>query len=52
MVTGCGETAQAAREAAYERVAKVSLPNGRYRNDIGQRFIASDERRLAALGWH
>jgi phosphoribosylamine--glycine ligase len=51
VVTGCGETADAARRAAYERVAKVSLPNGRYRNDIGKHFIASDERRLAALGW-
>jgi phosphoribosylamine---glycine ligase len=51
VVTGRGETASAARQDAYRRVAKVHLPNGRYRTDIGARFIASDEARLAQLGW-
>jgi phosphoribosylamine---glycine ligase len=51
VVTGCGATAEAAREDAYGRVAKVCLPNGRYRRDIGERFVLTDERRLSALGW-
>lgn len=51
VVTGRGDTAAAAREDAYRRVAKVNLPNGRYRGDIGERFIAHDEAKLRELGW-
>jgi phosphoribosylamine--glycine ligase len=51
VVTGCGDDASAARDAAYRRVAKVSLPNGRYRHDIGERFVARDHARLSAVGW-
>jgi phosphoribosylamine--glycine ligase len=51
VVTGCGDTAAAARDVAYLRVAKVCLPNGRYRRDIGERFLASDQQRLATWGW-
>lgn len=51
VVTGRGETAAAARDDAYARVAKVGLLNGRYRDDIGARFIAYDQARLTALGW-
>jgi phosphoribosylamine--glycine ligase len=51
VVTGCGDDASAARDAAYARVAKVSLPNGRYRRDIGERFLARDRARLVALDW-
>lgn len=51
VVTGCGDDPSFARAAAYGRLAKVSVPNGRYRHDIGERFIARDRARLAALGW-
>jgi phosphoribosylamine--glycine ligase len=51
VVTGCGLTVAAARAAAYARVDKVCLPNGRYRRDIGERFMAGDEARLEEWGW-
>jgi len=51
VVTGGGLTVRAARQAAYARAAAVCLPNGRYRLDIGERFISSDEARLQDLGW-
>jgi phosphoribosylamine--glycine ligase len=51
VVTGRGPTAVSARSAAYERVAKVCLTNGRYRTDIGNQFLAYDQERLTALGW-
>ena len=51
VVTGCGASAADARDDAYARVRKVHLPNGRYRRDIGERFIAHDEQRLRSLGW-
>jgi phosphoribosylamine--glycine ligase len=51
VVTGCGLTASAARARAYQRLAKVCVPNGRYRRDIGERFIATDEARLERWGW-
>jgi phosphoribosylamine--glycine ligase len=51
VVTGRGPTAVSARRAAYELVAKVCLSNGRYRTDIGERFLAHDQARLTALGW-
>lgn len=51
VVTGCGPTVGAARDAAYQRVAKVHLPNGRYRGDIGERFVLKDEALLESWGW-
>jgi phosphoribosylamine--glycine ligase len=51
VVTGCGATATAAREDVYARVRKVYLPNGRYRRDIGERFVEHDQARLQSLGW-
>jgi phosphoribosylamine--glycine ligase len=51
VVTGCGPDASSARTAAYQRVAKVCLPNGRYRTDIGDQFLSRDQARLTTLGW-
>jgi phosphoribosylamine---glycine ligase len=51
VVTGVGPTAAAARQQAYDRARKVCLVNGRYRDDIGERFINKDEARLRELGW-
>lgn len=51
VVTGRGATPEEARAAAYSRVAKVYIPNMRYRTDIGVRFIDQDRARLEALGW-
>ena len=51
VVTGCGPTVPEARAAAYARVDKVCLVNGRHRRDIGERFMATDEVRLQAWGW-
>ena len=51
VVTGCGLTVADARAAAYARVAKSCLPNGRSRRDIGERFMARDEARLEDWGW-
>jgi phosphoribosylamine---glycine ligase len=42
VVTGLGESIEAAREQAYRRVNKVVIPNARYRNDIGVRLIQRD----------
>jgi phosphoribosylamine---glycine ligase len=52
VVTGLGESIEAAREEAYRRVGKVVIPNARYRNDIGVRLIDRDlaeMRRLALI---
>ena len=51
VVTGVGATVAAARGEVYGRVQKVCLVNGRYRDDIGERFMAGDEARLQSLGW-
>jgi phosphoribosylamine--glycine ligase len=51
VVTGCGATPADARAAAYRRIAGVCVPNGRYRRDIGERFIDHDAARLRAWGW-
>jgi phosphoribosylamine---glycine ligase len=51
VVTGVGPSVAAARASAYARLAKVHVPNARYRVDIGERFIAGDEARLIAWGW-
>lgn len=51
VVTGAGDTAQAAREAAYGLAEQVVVPNLRYRTDIGQRFLRQDRQELQRLGW-
>lgn len=50
VVTGVGESVEAARREAYTRVNKVVIPNCRYRNDIGVRFIDEDAARMRKLG--
>jgi phosphoribosylamine--glycine ligase len=50
VVTGIGDSIEAAREAAYSRVQKVVIPNSRYRNDIGGRLIERDLREMRRLG--
>lgn len=51
VVTGTGETVEKARRQAYGRVDKVVIPNCRYRNDIGLRFINQDYATMQRLGW-
>ncbi|MEF8869735.1 MAG: hypothetical protein V5A85_14520, partial [Haloarculaceae archaeon] len=48
VVTGTGETMQAARERAYGRIDDVVIPNLYYRDDIGERWIEGDGDRLLA----
>jgi len=51
VVTGKGETMQAAREQAYSRVGDITLPNCYYRDDIGERWLNGDGDRLQAWGY-
>ncbi|AAV45362.1 phosphoribosylamine-glycine ligase [Haloarcula marismortui ATCC 43049] len=51
VVTGKGETMQAAREQAYKRVDAIRIPNRYYRDDIGERWIDGDGDRLQAWGY-
>ncbi|AUG46935.1 phosphoribosylamine--glycine ligase [Haloarcula taiwanensis] len=51
VVTGKGETMQAAREQAYERIDDILIPNCYYRDDIGERWIDGDGDRLQAWGY-
>jgi phosphoribosylamine--glycine ligase len=51
VVTGVGATIEKARADVYERVDKVVIPNGRYRQDIGVKLMEKDWARLKALGW-
>lgn len=50
VITGLGPTVAKARQEAYARARRVSVPNLRYRLDIGERLAASDLARLVALG--
>jgi phosphoribosylamine--glycine ligase len=51
VVTGKGETMQAAREQAYGRIDDVVMPNMYHRDDIGERWIGGDGDRLQAWGY-
>jgi phosphoribosylamine--glycine ligase len=51
VVTGTGDTMGAAREACYERVENVVVPNRYYRDDIGERWMEGDGDRLQAWGY-
>lgn len=50
VVTGTGGTVREARDRANDLAARVVIPNARYRRDIGDRLIAGDLDRLAAMG--
>ena len=50
VVTGRGSTAEQAQRDAYARVRQVRIPNLRYRNDIGTRFIEHDRATLRSFG--
>ena len=50
VVTGTGASIASAREAAYRRARRLSIPNVRYRLDIGERLIAGDHARVERLG--
>ena len=51
VVTARGNTVEATQHDVYARARKVIVPNMRYRNDIGNRFLATDRRELIRLGW-
>jgi phosphoribosylamine--glycine ligase len=51
VVTGVGDTIDAARESAYGVVRKIVVPNARYRDDIGEKLIREDFHTLKRLGW-
>ena len=50
VVTGTGQTIEAARDAANALAAKVVVANARYRSDIGTRLIEGEFARVEALG--
>jgi phosphoribosylamine--glycine ligase len=50
VVTGTGETIEAARDRANALAAKIVVPNARYRRDIGTRLIERDLDRIEAAG--
>jgi phosphoribosylamine--glycine ligase len=47
VVTGTGETMAAAREQAYHRIDRITVPNCYYRDDIGERWVGDGDRLLA-----
>jgi len=51
VVTGKGDTMQAARRQAYGRIDDIVIPNLYYRDDIGERWITGDGDRLQAWGY-
>ena len=50
VVTGTGETIEAARVAANSLAEKVIIPNGRYRSDIGQKLVEGEFAKIDAWG--
>ncbi len=51
VVTGLGATIEQAQAEAYRRARRISIPNARYRLDIGARLIDHDYERLERLGF-
>lgn len=51
VATGTGDTVNEARDCAYALARKVTIPNLRYRVDIGERVAVNDLPRLKALGY-
>ncbi|MBC7800803.1 MAG: phosphoribosylamine--glycine ligase [Gemmatimonadaceae bacterium] len=51
VVTGTGPTVPRAQAAARTRARNVIIPNLRWRNDIGDQYLAHDAAQLADLGW-
>lgn len=51
VVTGRGATPMEAKAEAYRRVRNISIPNMRYRIDIGDRFENGDRALLEKWGW-
>ncbi|MBA3458944.1 MAG: phosphoribosylamine--glycine ligase [Deltaproteobacteria bacterium] len=51
VVTGRGATIEDAQRAAYALAAKITIPNVRYRNDIGDALRARGLAELTRLGW-
>ena len=50
VVTGTGDTVEAARDAANGLADKVIIPNARFRRDIGTRLIDGDLQKVEELG--
>lgn len=50
VVTGTGPTIGSARDIAYARASRISIPNLRYRLDIGDRVMTTDYAIVEALG--
>jgi phosphoribosylamine--glycine ligase len=51
VVTGRGDTVEAAQRSAYSLADALHLPNARYRTDIGDRFLRRDRELLIDLGY-
>ncbi|MDB5697857.1 MAG: hypothetical protein JWN69_661 [Alphaproteobacteria bacterium] len=51
VVTGLAATIADAQVEAYRRARRISIPNGRYRLDIGTRLIEGDFARLERMGF-
>ena len=51
VVTGTGPDVPAAQAAARQRASSVIVPDGRWRGDIGDRFLRHDAAHLRELGW-
>lgn len=50
VVTGTGPTIAVAKKAAYDRATRISIPNLRYRADIGDKLMTRDLARVEGLG--
>jgi phosphoribosylamine--glycine ligase len=50
VVTGLASTVEEAQQRANRLASRITIPNVRYRLDIGARLIGSDLRRLEGLG--